>query len=210
MDGWRRGDATSVVAILSGAFLGAWMLPSVAHTPETMAPVGGESAPVGPGAEREAEGVAFHASSLGVDWTLAGDYGGRLTMTSSGTLRAFVPVALLRSMEPAEDAGPHGTHLVGLRLALAESAADGWTIVRSGPLYPVGRDMAEGEDLWLSEVTLTLPDASDPELLGEGRWLVVVHELRVSGKDGWHTAWTYADTDLETIPRLLGWFEDGC
>lgn len=208
MECWRRGDATSVVAILSGTILGASILPTVMADATTGATArraaSADTAPL-----PRAAGVAFHASSLGVSWTLEGDYGGRLTMDGSGTLRVSIPVALLRSAPPGDDLEPEPSHLVGLRLGLAESTDGGWRIVRSGPLHEVDRDLGPGQELWLRDVELTLADASSPELLDDGRWLVVIQELRVSGDAGWTTAWTYADADLETIPRLLGWEPEG-
>jgi len=149
------------------------------------------------------EGVAFHASNLGGGWSLEGDYGGYLTREGS-TLRVELSAAMAR----AAWVGVEEPNLMGVRLALVEDTSEGWRIVQSGPLQTLDLTVHQGEDLQLAGRTLTLPDVSESELVG--RWLVIVHELRASGPEGWTTAWTYAHADRELLPRLMGWVEDGC
>jgi hypothetical protein len=147
--------------------------------------------------------VAFHASNLGGGWSREGDYGGYLTREGSA-LRVELSAAMVR----AAWVGAEGPRLMGVRLALVEDTSEGWRIVETGPLQPLNRTIHQGEDLQLAGRTLTLPDVSESELVG--RWLVVVHEFRASGPDGWTVAWTYAHADRELLPRLMGWVEDGC
>jgi hypothetical protein len=204
MTGLRRGDLISLGAILSGTALSLWVLPA---TYEALGPPV-PSAQVVPVALESpitfhGQGVAFHASNLGGGWSLEGDYGGYLTREGS-TLRVELSTAMVR----AAWVGVEEPHLMGVRLALVEDTSEGWRIVETGPLQPLDRTIHQGEDLQLAGRTLTLPDVSESELVG--RWMVVVHELRASGADGWTTARTYAHADWELLPRLMGWVEDGC
>jgi hypothetical protein len=204
MMGLQRGDLFSLGAILSGTAVGLCVLPSAFEALTSPAPsahgvsVAVESAPTFRG-----DGVAFHASNLGGGWSLEGDYGGYLTLEGPD-LRVELSSAIAR----AAWIGSEEAHVIGVRLALAEDTSEGWRIVETGPLLTLNRSVRPGEDLQLAGQTLTIPDVSESELVG--RWLVVVHELRASGADGWTIAWTYAHADPELLPRLMGWVEEGC
>lgn len=218
---WRSGDATSLAAILSGTLLGTWIVPvalarlapspdpaaptptiSVASVTETATLVRTEThrtTPVG----RSFEGVAFQASSLDEGWVIEGDYGGRLARHGDD-LTLEMPVAHLRALAYVDGA----PHLRGIRLALGRYTEGSWETTYQGPLYRLDRDLDPGEDLWLSDVTLTLPDLPESELVD--RWLVIVHEIEGQHTAGPSVTWTYAHADASVLARLMGWIESGC
>jgi hypothetical protein len=204
---WIQGDGAAMVAVLSGTVLGPVLLPS---TLPFLAVEPKSSAPTSPAADPapSLEPVAFHATSFGMGWGLEGDYAGALSRIS-GELRADLSLATVRATHAADEGTPADSHLVGIRLALAEEGPAGWRIVREGPTYGLDRLVTAGSRLTLEGVTLTLPDVSEAELVD--RWLVIVHELAVREEDGsTSTAWSYAHADPDLLPRLMEWIEDGC
>ncbi|GMV06715.1 MAG: hypothetical protein AMXMBFR53_29900 [Gemmatimonadota bacterium] len=195
----RRGDLVSVLAILSGAALGATFLETLVPAPSPAAAAPAPALPRLPFA-----GVAFHASSMGSYDAFEGDHGGRVVF-DGGTLTVMLPVAHVLSTWGTLD----DTRLLTLSLAVVEEGPEGWRIVRSGPPLPVDAGFADQPELWLRDVRLAVPDVTEDEL--RGRDLVVVHELRRPGAHGWETFWTYAPAGYDTLVRLFRWYhEDGC
>jgi len=202
-----HGDGIALVAVLSGTVVGPLLLrsaipyESIRHSPYSPQAVTAD-------ARTDLRPVAFHATSFGMGWGLEGDYAGALTRASSD-LRVELSLATLRAAPSTGDADGAAQRVVGIRLALAEDGADGWRIVREGPIQRLDLALTPGSRLALEGMALTLPDVPESELVD--RWLVIVHELAAPAADGSTArAWSYVHADPDLLPRLLEWIEDGC